>query len=78
MTRRGTLAWLAVLAVLSAGLRFHALGAQGLWSDELFSVSIITQVGEGRPWYEYVPKLFPDLRIEDSALTWKAGENSTP
>ena len=78
MTRRGAVAWLAVLAVLSAGLRFHALGAQGLWSDELFSVSIITQVGEGRSWYEYVPKLFPDLRIEDSALTWKAGENSPP
>ena len=78
MTRRGAVAWLAVLAVLSAGLRFHALGAQGLWSDELFSVSIITQVGEGRPWYEYVPKLFPDLRIDDSALTWKAGENSPP
>lgn len=69
---------LVVLAVLSVGLRFHALGAQGLWSDELFSVSIITQVGDGRPWYDYVPKLFPDLRIEDSALTWKAGENSPP
>lgn len=69
---------LCVLAVLSAGLRFYALGAQGLWSDELFSVSIITQVGEGRPWYSYVPKLFPDLRIGDSALTWKAGENSPP
>ena len=66
------------LAVLATGLRFHGLGAQGLWSDELFSVSIITQVGEGRPWYAYVPKLFPDLRIEDSALTWKAGENSPP
>lgn len=72
--------WLGGLALLglAAGLRFHALAAQGLWSDELFSVSIITQVGEGRHWYEYVPKLFPDLRIEDSALTWKAGENSPP
>ena len=70
--------WGLALLGLAAGLRFHALVAQGLWSDELFSVSIITQVGEGRHWYEYVPKLFPDLRIEDSALTWKAGENSPP
>lgn len=69
---------LCALAALSVGLRFHSLDAQGLWSDELFSVSIITQVGEGRPWYDYVPKMFPDLRIEDSALTWKAGENSPP
>lgn len=73
-----SVAILCVLAVLSISLRFYALGAQGLWSDELFSLSIITQVGQGRPWYDYVPKLFPDLRIGDSALTWKAGENSPP
>ncbi len=83
MTRRATrslcfVAVFCILAVLSVGLRFHGLDAQGLWSDELFSASVITQVGEGRPWYDYVPTLFPDLRIGDSALTWKAGENSPP
>lgn len=76
--RRGVSAWLIGLAILSVGLRFYALDSQGLWSDELFSVSVVTQVGEGRAWYDYVPKVFPDLRIEDSALTWKAGENSPP
>ncbi len=69
---------LTALWLLSTGLRFHALAAQGLWSDELFSVSIITQVGQGLPWYHYEPRLFPDLRLADSPLTWKAGENSPP
>lgn len=73
-----SLAWLLLLLAASAGLRFHALSAQGLWSDELFSASVVTQVGAGQDWYHYVPKVFPDLRIEDSALTWKAGENSPP
>lgn len=76
-TRTGV-ACLLLLLALSAGLRFHALAAQGLWSDELFSASIVTQVGQGQAWYHYVPKVFPDLRIGDSALTWKAGENSPP
>ncbi|HEY0202417.1 MAG TPA: glycosyltransferase family 39 protein [Burkholderiaceae bacterium] len=71
------IAW-CMLAVLAFGLRFHALTAQGLWSDELFSVATITQVGDGLPWYAYEAKNLPDLRLGDSFLTWKAAENSPP
>lgn len=70
--------WIGALAALAAGLRFHALTAQGLWSDELFSVAALTQAGAGHPWYDYVPKSFPEIRLSDSFLTWKAAENSPP
>ncbi|MCW5233468.1 glycosyltransferase family 39 protein [Verminephrobacter eiseniae] len=79
--RRQMALWLGfsvALAALTLYLRFHELATQGLWSDELFSVSSITQVGAGRPWYAYEQKSFPYLRMEDSFLTWKASENSPP
>ena len=77
---RRWLAWTAVgaLVLLSFALRFHQLGLHSLWSDELYSVATITQVGADKPWYAYEAKNLPDLRLADSFLTWKTAESSPP
>ena len=78
--QRPWLTWVGVaaLVVLSFALRFHQLGLHSLWSDELYSVATITQVGGDQPWYAYKAKNLPDLRLADSFLTWKAAESSPP
>ncbi len=70
------LAWI----VISIGflLRFHNLDAVGLWSDELFTVSAALDVGHGLSWFDFTPKVIPELTFNDSFITWKAADNTPP
>src|SRR5262245_26334850 len=67
-------------AILTVGiaLRLDGITSQGLWSDELYSVAAVTQVGQNRSWFDFEPKAFPEIDINDSFLTWKAAESSPP
>ncbi len=59
-------------------LRFYHLDVQSLWSDELFTVAAALDVGEGKNWLDFTPKVIPELTHEDSFITWKAADNTPP
>lgn len=67
-----------IFLFVGAALRWHDIDMIGLWSDELFTVSAALDVGEGKSWLAYVSKVIPELKINDSFLTWKAADNTPP
>jgi uncharacterized membrane protein len=58
--------------------RFTDLDKIGLWSDELFTVSAALDVGVGKGWLDFSPKVIQELIFKDSFITWKAADNTPP
>lgn len=67
-----------IVILLGVFFRFSDLDRLSLWSDELFSVVTALDVGKGKDWYEFEPKVIQELNYSDSFLTWKAADNTPP
>jgi hypothetical protein len=78
----GRSAWLLALllglVLVGSALRFHKLGADGLWSDELFTSSMVLQhpADEGLASFRRISVF--EIRPEDSFWSAKGGEQSPP
>jgi uncharacterized membrane protein len=70
----------AAVLLISLGifLRFYKLSSQGLWSDELLSASVATQISEKGSWFDFEPKTLVEVDVNDSFLTREAAKNEPP
>lgn len=71
---------LVALLILGAGLRFHDLGTKGLWSDELFTASMVSyhplRPADTGEWFRRTD-LF-SITDRDTFWTAKAADNNPP
>jgi hypothetical protein len=66
------------LLLFGAALRFHKLGADGLWSDELFTSSMVLQHPADSGLTDFRRISVFEIRPEDSFWSAKGGEQSPP
>lgn len=78
LERLGAVLIVTGAVVLGGGLRFHELGHDGLWSDELFTSSMIRQHPLTADISTFRRTTIFDVTPEDSFWTAKGAEQSPP
>ncbi len=78
MKSKSLMGWLVVLCVLGTAARLYRIDAEGMWSDELFTMSMVRYHPLGAGLQGYRPKTVLEIEPNEGFLAAKSSEQHPP